>query len=528
MKQKSLSENYYQSLLISLQHVRNRTIFFTLFCIYALLNVLATTDKNIYMLDAIKMPLLGIELPLIAFSIVIPLFLIALQFNLLYNMYGHKQLLFKAYKQNEKDVKSLPSGLFEGALLYSDSNFFYKMIRFFIYVIIFVLPLATLIAFYLRFSDYQSFGLSSWHLALIVASFILMFIFREILEFGDSKKRKIIKLLRCLFVIFAIGLFTTYHYKIVYRITKQEFTNKDIEYFKNLELNELLFPSLKISGEVLVPYNKELLELLANLDKSNNTKLLLKSPLFNQSNKNFRFAVFENCVMVRTNFNMSNLQYAYFRGTNLQSATLNRTNLQNASLYEANMQDIYLFYTKLQYADLSKANLEGAYLFQVNLIGAELYEANLQGAYIENANMQGAFLQKVNMQGVIFGGGNLQGADLSGAKLQGTHFYGTNFKSVNIDNIDNTPLNKKDAKKLINIIKNNKYYSVTKSKYKMLIVPSLINSAIDKEPKVWIKEQRIITGELTKKEIEKICKEFIIDNDETKDAKKRLGCDKIK
>ena len=138
-----------------------------------------------------------------------------------------------------------------------------------------------------------------------------------------------------------MGNVSTYHYKIVYKISKENFTESDIEYFEtfykkienfNLNLEELLYPRLKIDGEVLVPYNKELLELLSNLKDTNNTKLLLNNPPFNQSSKNFRLADFRNCIMVKSNFFKSNLQGASLYKANLQGAYFKVTNLKGANL----------------------------------------------------------------------------------------------------------------------------------------------------------------------------------------------------
>jgi uncharacterized protein YjbI with pentapeptide repeats len=508
MKQKSLSENYYQSLLISLQHVRNRTIFFTLFCIYALLNVLATTDKNIYMLDAIKMPLLGIELPLIAFSIAIPLFLIALQFNLLYIMNSHKQLLLNAYYRNEEDVKSLPSGLFEGALLYSDSSFFYKVIRFFIYAIVFLLPLFTLYAFFTKFINYHNYIISIWHIILIVICGFLILGYINILHF--EKKMNIIYINP---IIATIMLFIMFIIMLLY----QNIKNECLAIFRIYP--EIKCLGIKINGEILINYDKELLGLLANLEDSNNTKLLLQNPLLDRTYRNFEFADFSNNIMIRTDFSHSYLIDSVLIETNLQGSKFVKAKLQGANLSWANLEG----------ADLSWANLEGADLRWANLKGANLWGANLKGANLEKANLKGAILYETNLEGTYLENTNLQYTYLSKVKLQGAYLEKTNFKGANIDEIDNTPLSKKDAKRLIEIVKNTKYYleKDLNNDIQNRIIKS-INSAIDKEPLIWLKEQSIITGELTKKEIEKICKEFIIDNEKTKEAKKRLGCDKIK
>jgi hypothetical protein len=108
---------------------------------------------------------------------------------------------------------------------------------------------------------------------------------------------------------------------------------------------------------------------------------------------------------------------------------------------------------------------------------------------------------------------------LFAAKLQGAYFYNTYSDGVSYKSISNLPLRKKDAEKLIKIVKTVKYSPSKgiRDNIKKLIIKS-INSAIDKEPKVWIKKQNILTGKL-----EKICKE--LNDGRTKES---LGCDKIK
>jgi len=66
-EEKISHDAHLSSLMDFSKQIRNRIIFFVLFNVYAFLNVLATTDKDIFLLNPVKMPLLNIELPLLAF-----------------------------------------------------------------------------------------------------------------------------------------------------------------------------------------------------------------------------------------------------------------------------------------------------------------------------------------------------------------------------------------------------------------------------------------------------------------------------
>ena len=550
--------------MTSLQFVKNRMIFFILFCVYALLNVLATTDKNIYMLDSVKMPLLNIELPLISFYIVIPLFLLALQFNLLYMMHSHRELLQNAHKNSARELKNFPKGLYEGALLHSNNAFLYKIVKLFLYLIVFYSPIAVLIAFYLRFGDYQNFALSSWHLILLILSVAVISLFADVFEFEGERRAVsiILKYLSIAFLISIISGLALYHYKILHRIDKSDFTEKDIKFFEKfhselketgLGIEELLYPRLVIENEVLIPYDKELLTLLSNLKESNDTKLLMSNIPFKQSHRNFRLAKFGHSIMVKTDFKGAhlegaNLWYAELQGSNfmdakLTSASLEYANLQGSDFEDANLtsadleyaklQRAHLSFAKLQGADLREANLQRANLSDAELQGADLRKANLQGAYLSDANLQGVHLCRAELQGANLSDANLQGAslyeaklqyaDLNRTKLQGAYFYKCDFRGArDIGEIDKEALDREEAKKLKELVDNVYDFVLDKDKKSKII--GAIDSAVGEKPDEWLKKQDIIFGELTKEEKERFCKENGAYIDE--ELRKEIGCDK--
>jgi hypothetical protein len=94
-KDNIIDEPHYEGLISSMRHARNRLLFFILFAAYNFLAILGTTDKMLYMETPLKMPLLNIELPLLAFYAVMPLFLLVSYFHLLYTFHSYRNFLLE-------------------------------------------------------------------------------------------------------------------------------------------------------------------------------------------------------------------------------------------------------------------------------------------------------------------------------------------------------------------------------------------------------------------------------------------------
>lgn len=120
-------------------------------------------------------------------------------------------------------------------------------------------------------------------------------------------------------------------------------------------------------------------------------------------------------------------------GRNLVGAILIGTNLRNADLTQANLQGAALHAAHLQGTTLDDAQLQNAWLDETELQGASLNRAGLQGAVLENAKLQGASLKGAKLQATSLVGGELQGASLVGARLQGASLAGASFQGATLD-----------------------------------------------------------------------------------------------
>jgi uncharacterized protein YjbI with pentapeptide repeats len=140
-----------------------------------------------------------------------------------------------------------------------------------------------------------------------------------------------------------------------------------------------------------------------------------------------------------------------FQGRDLRRAILNRADLRKASFIGAELNGASFLGAKLQNARLgcpsaetepnpdSCAQLQGALFDSANMQGAILTGAQMQGAYLRTADLQGADLTNVqlqaklggaNMQGAFFFGAKLQAADFHEAKLQATYFFGAELQGA--------------------------------------------------------------------------------------------------
>jgi uncharacterized protein YjbI with pentapeptide repeats len=176
-------------------------------------------------------------------------------------------------------------------------------------------------------------------------------------------------------------------------------------------------------------------------------------------------ADFTGSVMVETNFEKTNLDYAV-----LYACDLRKANFSNASLIRADLRGACLRGALMSGANLMEADLrEGAYATYdpdkgltftsdsevwkegtggVDMRGANLGSVKLSGAIAVNSNFEDANLSKStiirgNLSGANLAGANLAGADLSQCELKdvslkGANLTGTLMDFSNLKNVDMT------------------------------------------------------------------------------------------
>ena len=163
--------------------------------------------------------------------------------------------------------------------------------------------------------------------------------------------------------------------------------------------------------------------------------------LFHATKRDLRGAIFDHPSLPRVDFTQADFRGARLNVANLQGAKLDDANLQGASLVSASLQGASLARAELQGASLETANLQGASLAAAKLQGASLVSAHLQGASLDSAQLQGASLVSAYLQGASLDSAQLQGASLVSAQLQGAalasaQLQGGSFSSANLEATD--------------------------------------------------------------------------------------------
>ncbi len=139
----------------------------------------------------------------------------------------------------------------------------------------------------------------------------------------------------------------------------------------------------------------------------------------------------------------ANARGAFLPGADLRGANLTRADLREARLDGANLtcardpvwkndeKGGYIadesLCVRLQGADLREARMDGA-----NLFGARMEGANLFGARMEGADLRGAWMEGANLNWARMEGANLFGAQMGGSKCTSVAFLATLVHSADL------------------------------------------------------------------------------------------------
>ncbi len=455
------------------------TLYYLVLMCYLLLVVVSTSDAMILIPSStVKLPILGVPLPLWEFYLIIPLLVIVLHFNILYNLIQHSKKVHR-YQQIEND----PDGL---TVFPSVVNFVLVnkrapnklLIKGVMWLLFFALPLTLLCLIQWRFSAYHSTSMTTWHfLTIILDVLVLMLTWHKIFaptlqntdnestqkdenalsqtQSGQGKKIKKTSLnqLRLAFkemkiswwaaIFLAFALFNL----VILFIFK---------YTDGYQVRHLM-PHLNVSHEVLTKTkpSDQIIQRLMALGKSKEEAYQDYVQGVDLSGRDLRFCNFSGAYLINVKFHKADLRGADFTSANLHGGKLTEAKVENAIFHDPKMH--YVNLTKVNWrkasqkrVDLRNAtlreldwsklnlegyNLEGALLDKVNLENASLKGLPLTRAIFKDCFLKGAKLNKAELYGVTFSANNyLDGAVLTGAQLQGSDLSGASLNGADLSN----------------------------------------------------------------------------------------------
>lgn len=448
---------------------RNFFIAYLSLLIYVQTIIFSTTDLQLLIAsEGLKLPIIDLNVPLVGFYVVIPIFVIALHFNFLQNLESHHYKLMRWQEAHHNGLvprSSIYPFLFDYAILERNTQLL-RWVNWANSLLCYNLSPITLGLLLIRYSDRQDFQVTAWHCLAFVFDSYLVWKLRLAME--DNKQAEPLHtrlpFWRFCTDSFRYGLRGVFGALILSEtlVTWMIGGTSDVYFVKYVQpwaqpISNMVLPSTSIHdafGDVggfqsditptIQTYSRSIEWLLPRLTinadetvwKPDKNELEATAMFagykdwvkyFNQHGKGFQ----TTCKSLRlASLPWQDLSRAQLNNIKFQGANLNNVQMQGADLAQAQLQGANLSVAQLQGANLNAAQLQGANLSYTQMQGADLTQAKLQGIDLSYAQMQGADLTDAEMQGANLIFAQLQGADLMGTQLQGAHIEGMDLQGV--------------------------------------------------------------------------------------------------
>ncbi len=450
-------DKLHESLRESSARLSRSLLTFVLALLYLLITVAATTDLQLLLPDSrVKLPILGVDLPLFGFFIVAPALVLVLHFSFLLHLLHHVEKL-KAWDKAASDEQKvlIPSFI----LNYTHSLMqlrHHKLMRALQVVILVLSPLLLLLYMQLCFADYHSVPMTAWHFVVISLDIIVLYVYWVRETPLDFRNRAVISFSKILSGNFKTGIKSL---KQIWRETSVTYklmfvpvicfsttclilvTLITCDFFDE---HRWFIPRLEVTGERLVksPPSDVIIHAYLTRGLSADSAWVDHAKGIDLRGRDLRFADLSRCNLLNgllqdVRLNGANLWDAMLNGANLNSAKLNGVHLWDAELNGANLSyaelnGADLSYAMLNGADLRQAELNGAYLDSAQLNGADLTMAELNGASLDSAKLNGACLRFAKLNGATLRGAELNGAELREVELVGADLHQTEFNGADL------------------------------------------------------------------------------------------------
>ena len=428
--------------------------------LYLLIAAGSVTHRDLLLQTPIRLPFLGVDLPLVGFFALGPLlFLIAHAYVLLHLvlMAGkvgafHAELQAQIVDEELRAQlrRQLPSNIFVQLLAGPRevrSGVIGFMLRLIAYVSLVAGPLALLVFFQLQFLPYRHDWLTWWHRLAVLADLVLLWMLWPSVARGstsgitwsDFHRGKVataaLGSVAMLLFVFTVA---TFHGEWLDRTLPPvsfipSAQKEDTRATKWLSLHELLIAGAvdPVTGKLRSVWSDRLV--VANLDLidrakfDTEAKIAAVSETFSLRGRDLEGAVFWHARLRKVDFTAARLRDAFLMEADLRDAKFDCVfdqcaDLRFAVLTSAQLQGASLQGARLAGAHLELAQLQGASLEEAKLQGAGLTNAELRGASLDGAQLHAAILLRAQLQGASLQGATLQGASLRGAQLQGASF----------------------------------------------------------------------------------------------------------
>jgi hypothetical protein len=359
---------------------------------YLAIAIGTTTHLQLLLAGPVKLPLLGVDMPLFAFYGFAPPLFLVLHLYVLMQLYLLARLLrlfdddLRAADMIEQDRRrvrgQIDKFVFTQFLIGAPQDGIVLLfLRAVVWLSFVVGPVLLLLGFQLRFLPYHNILVTYVHRVVLLLDLLMLLLFWPKISHREAQQAKPLRNWKALCRVGAIILITGLGgFSAFVATVPGERLNQP--WLRDWDWR-LFSQDLDLPSERLVESDKDKLE-----------KLDVTLPLSTRD-----------------------LRQANFSGTDLRKADLRYADLSDAFLFSANLSE-----TDLRYADLSNASLDSANLSHAKLDGAHLHGASLRSANLLDANLYAADLRDADLRSANLRSTSLLLADLSDTNLSDAQY----------------------------------------------------------------------------------------------------------
>lgn len=409
---------------------------FLSFVTYLAITVGSVTHSMLFLETSIKLPLLNVDLPLVAFFIIAPCLLVIFHCYLFFQLlilarkiHFYKEALQRNFPVSKDQIllkQRLDPFLIVQFLIGQENRIINLPLRLVTFITLTLAPIATLLLIQAVFLPFHHPWVSWLHRMMIFIDLNLVLLSWLVVRLNIEKSLAVYGIRFAFLVLFCLPvaifslLIATHSGERIHRNRVSQFIDRfiylptiDGQYFP---LSEALFQTSidQVTGFPKSWFSNVLV--LTGADFVNDEKVEKQERTVSVRGRDLRDAVFVRADLRKADFtganlDRANLSFARLAEAKFGCATSNTgcTSLENALLVGAN----------LERALLDGAVLRKTVFIEANLTGASLKEAKLENAHLEAAQLQGAVLDKASLLEANLNRAHLQGASLAGTKLNG-------------------------------------------------------------------------------------------------------------
>ncbi len=173
---------------------RSAYLTFGAFALYFLITVGATSHEQLLRGSIITMPLLGVDIPIVGFYVVVPFLFVLAHLNLLLHLASLATALSNLRARSHDEWPSQEALLrpFSRFLLarFTEADLTRSLIRTVAFFSIVLMPLVVLLTAQIRFLPYHSVEVAWWQRSLIMADLLILWLFWPRIISGGSRLRQ--------------------------------------------------------------------------------------------------------------------------------------------------------------------------------------------------------------------------------------------------------------------------------------------------------------------------------------------------